>query len=172
MCWQHSRTYSWHVADCYAVRDWGVGVPMEGKSRPIRASFGSWNGEIRSIQPEIVQNRSIRTNCSFELSLRARLPRASLDWGVFGGVSVWFATEPITRWQAGCRHQHSFGAKDGRGRLVESLFWMQPGTTWLRPIQAGAQYRRHTRSNALGSRADQLNEAGRCQAEACRPRLA
>lgn len=78
MCWQPSRTYSWHVVGCYAVRDRRIGVPIEGKNRPTWASSGSRQGEIRPIRPQIRHKLFIPSKLQFWPFFRVSLPRGSL----------------------------------------------------------------------------------------------
>ena len=52
MCWQRSRTYSWHAAGCYAVRDWGNSVSAEGEICLRKAGLRLHKDEIRPIQSQ------------------------------------------------------------------------------------------------------------------------
>jgi hypothetical protein len=79
MCWQHSRTYSWHVARCYAVRDWGIGMPMEGKVAPlgqVSAPETVKPGQSSLKSPKIVQFEQIAALGSLSGLVAQRFPKS------------------------------------------------------------------------------------------------
>jgi len=78
MCWQPSRTYSWHVAGCYAVRDLGSSVPIEGKNSPTWARFSFKQGEIRPTSLRCDSKLFIQHKLRLRALFRGSLPRGSL----------------------------------------------------------------------------------------------
>ena len=79
MCWQRSRTCSWHAAGCYAVRDWGNSVSAEGEICLRKAGLCLHKDEIRPIQSQKRYELFISSKLQLWGLFRASLPRGSLS---------------------------------------------------------------------------------------------
>ena len=78
MCWQRSRTYSWHGVGCYAVRDWGNSVSAEGEICLRKAGLCLQKDEIRPIQPQKRCELFISSKLQLWVLFCGSLPRGSL----------------------------------------------------------------------------------------------
>ena len=91
MCWQRSRTYSWHAAGCYAVLDWGNSVSAEGGICLRKEGLCLQKAENRPIQSQKHCELFISSILQLWGFIRISFPRGSLA-KIISLVMNWLST--------------------------------------------------------------------------------